>query len=116
MVDAPGDAAATRHDKYDQLIASAQKQAAVKVAVVRSAYRKTSLERVVVVNVDDGSDPTLAIRSGSITPIVLSQPGIPSVDPARTAVALINSLSQDDFAGNGAVQISAGGRIEQPAG
>ena len=33
MVDAPGDAATTRHDKYDQLIASAQKQAAIKVAV-----------------------------------------------------------------------------------
>ena len=57
-----------------------------------------------------------SFAAGSITPIVLSQPGIPAVDPARTAVALINSLSQDDFAGNGAVQISAGGRIEQPAG
>ena len=33
MVDAPRDAATTRHDKYDQLIASAQKQAAIKVAV-----------------------------------------------------------------------------------
>jgi phosphate acetyltransferase len=33
MVDAPGDAATTRHERYEQLIASAQKQAAVKVAV-----------------------------------------------------------------------------------
>jgi phosphate acetyltransferase len=33
MVDAPEDAAATRHERYEQLIASAQKQAAVKVAV-----------------------------------------------------------------------------------
>ena len=33
MVDAPGDAATTSHDKYEQLIASAQKQAAIKLAV-----------------------------------------------------------------------------------
>ena len=33
MVDAPGDAVATRHEKYEQLIAAAQKQAAIKVAV-----------------------------------------------------------------------------------
>ena len=33
MVDAPGDAVTTRHERYEQLIASAQKQAAVKVAV-----------------------------------------------------------------------------------
>jgi poly-gamma-glutamate capsule biosynthesis protein CapA/YwtB (metallophosphatase superfamily) len=51
---------------------------------------------------------------GSITPIVLSEPGIPAVDPARTAVGLINSLSQDDFGGNGAVRLSASGRIESP--
>ncbi len=33
MVDAPGDAATTRHEKYERLIAAAQKQAAIKVAV-----------------------------------------------------------------------------------
>ena len=33
MVDAPGDAVTTRHERYEQLIASAQKQAAVRVAV-----------------------------------------------------------------------------------
>jgi phosphate acetyltransferase len=33
MVDAPGDAATTRHEKYEQLIAAAQKQSAIKVAV-----------------------------------------------------------------------------------
>jgi phosphate acetyltransferase len=33
MVDAPGDVVATRHERYEQLIASAQKQAAIKVAV-----------------------------------------------------------------------------------
>ena len=33
MVDAPGDAVATRHERYEQLIAAAQKQAAIKVAV-----------------------------------------------------------------------------------
>ena len=33
MVDAPGDAVTTHHERYEQLIASAQKQAAVKVAV-----------------------------------------------------------------------------------
>ena len=34
MVDAPGDGVATRHERYEQLIAAAQKQAAIKVAVV----------------------------------------------------------------------------------
>ncbi len=33
MVDALGDAVAARHEKYEQLIAAAQKQAAIKVAV-----------------------------------------------------------------------------------
>ena len=33
MVDAPGDPVTTHHERYEQLIASAQKQAAVKVAV-----------------------------------------------------------------------------------
>src|SRR5208282_4657751 len=33
MVDAPKDAVATRHEKYDELIAAAQKQTAIKVAV-----------------------------------------------------------------------------------
>jgi phosphate acetyltransferase len=33
MVDAPRDAAATRHEKYERLIATAQKQPAIKVAV-----------------------------------------------------------------------------------
>ena len=33
MVDAPGDIVTTRHERYEQLIASAQTQAAVKVAV-----------------------------------------------------------------------------------
>ena len=34
MVDAPGDGVATRHERYEQLIAAAQEQAAIKVAVV----------------------------------------------------------------------------------
>jgi poly-gamma-glutamate capsule biosynthesis protein CapA/YwtB (metallophosphatase superfamily) len=51
---------------------------------------------------------------GSITPIVLTQPGTPEPDPARTGIALIDSLSQQDFGGNGAVRISAAGRIEVP--
>jgi len=33
MVDSPGDAVATRHEKHEHLIAAAQKQAAIKVAV-----------------------------------------------------------------------------------
>ena len=33
MVDTPGDAATTRHDKYERLIEAAQKQSAIKVAV-----------------------------------------------------------------------------------
>jgi phosphate acetyltransferase len=34
MVDAPGDGVPTRHERYEQLIAAAQKEAAIKVAVV----------------------------------------------------------------------------------
>jgi poly-gamma-glutamate capsule biosynthesis protein CapA/YwtB (metallophosphatase superfamily) len=52
---------------------------------------------------------------GSITPIVLTGPGMPGRDSARAAVGLINTLSADDFAGDGAVRIRAGGRIERPA-
>ena len=33
MVDAPGDAATTRHERYERLIAAAQEHAAIKVAV-----------------------------------------------------------------------------------
>jgi poly-gamma-glutamate capsule biosynthesis protein CapA/YwtB (metallophosphatase superfamily) len=50
---------------------------------------------------------------GSITPLRLVSPGEPERDPDRTAVSYINSLSQDDFAGNGSVRLSASGRIEK---
>jgi poly-gamma-glutamate capsule biosynthesis protein CapA/YwtB (metallophosphatase superfamily) len=50
---------------------------------------------------------------GSITPLRLVSPGIPERDPDRTAVNYINSLSRDDFAGNGAVRLSAAGKIEK---
>jgi poly-gamma-glutamate capsule biosynthesis protein CapA/YwtB (metallophosphatase superfamily) len=49
---------------------------------------------------------------GSITPLQLESPGIPQVDPDKTAISYINSLSADDFAGNGAAHISATGTIE----
>jgi poly-gamma-glutamate capsule biosynthesis protein CapA/YwtB (metallophosphatase superfamily) len=51
--------------------------------------------------------------TGSITPLRLVSPGVPERDPARTAISYINSLSQNDFAGNGAVRLSAAGRIEK---
>jgi poly-gamma-glutamate capsule biosynthesis protein CapA/YwtB (metallophosphatase superfamily) len=51
---------------------------------------------------------------GSITPIVLTGAGTPHLDPARTAVGLINSLSADDFGGHGAVHITRTGRIKLP--
>lgn len=53
--------------------------------------------------------------TGSITPLQLVSPGIPQVDPAGTAISYINSLSQEDFAGNGAGRISAAGKIIRPA-
>jgi len=53
--------------------------------------------------------------SGSITPLKLVEPGIPEPDPTNAAIGTINTLSQDDFAGNGAVQISASGTIEPPS-
>ncbi len=51
---------------------------------------------------------------GSITPLQLVSPGVPQVDPNRTAVSYINSLSRDDFAGNGAAHISAAGKLRPP--
>lgn len=51
---------------------------------------------------------------GSITPLRLVSPGEPERDPDRTAISYINSLSQDDFAGNGAVRLSAAGQIKKP--
>ncbi|MGB6456889.1 MAG: CapA family protein, partial [Streptosporangiaceae bacterium] len=53
--------------------------------------------------------------SGSITPLRLVSPGTPEPDPAGAAIGTINSLSQDDFGGNGAVQISATGTIQPPS-
>ena len=52
--------------------------------------------------------------SGSITPIKLVSPGIPELDPDKTAVSYINSLSRADFGGNGAARIARSGRIDKP--
>ena len=52
---------------------------------------------------------------GSITPLRLESPGTPEPDPSRAAIGLINRLSRDDFAGNGAAHISAAGKIGRPA-
>ena len=51
---------------------------------------------------------------GSITPLRLTSPGVPEVDPDDTAVSYVNTLSEQDFDGNGAVVLSASGRIEKP--
>jgi poly-gamma-glutamate capsule biosynthesis protein CapA/YwtB (metallophosphatase superfamily) len=51
---------------------------------------------------------------GSITPLQLVAPGIPQVDPNKTAISYVNTLSDADFAGNGAAHISASGDIDQP--
>ncbi|MGH3302960.1 MAG: CapA family protein, partial [Streptosporangiaceae bacterium] len=52
--------------------------------------------------------------SGSITPLRLVSPGTPEPDPAGAAIGTVNSLSQDDFGGNGAAVISAAGTIDPP--
>jgi poly-gamma-glutamate capsule biosynthesis protein CapA/YwtB (metallophosphatase superfamily) len=51
--------------------------------------------------------------TGSITPLRLVAPGVPERDPDRTAVSYINSLSRQDFSGNGVVRVSAAGTIEK---
>jgi poly-gamma-glutamate capsule biosynthesis protein CapA/YwtB (metallophosphatase superfamily) len=56
-----------------------------------------------------------AFVRGSITPLRLEAPGIPQRDPAGTAIGFANTLSQQDFRRNGAVRLTAGGRIEKPA-
>ncbi len=48
---------------------------------------------------------------GSISPLRLESPGSPEPDPSGAAIGLINALSHDDFAGTGAVHISATGKI-----
>ena len=45
MVDAPEDAVTTHHERYEQLIASAQKQAAIKVAVAHPCDEASLEER-----------------------------------------------------------------------
>src|SRR3984957_6954068 len=52
---------------------------------------------------------------GSVTPLRLVSPGIPEHDPAGQAISFVNQLSQQDFSGNGAVSLTAAGRIEKPA-
>ena len=56
-----------------------------------------------------------AFVRGSITPLRLAAPGIPQSDPAKTAISFVNTLSQQDFGGNGAVRLTGSGRIEKPA-
>jgi poly-gamma-glutamate capsule biosynthesis protein CapA/YwtB (metallophosphatase superfamily) len=51
---------------------------------------------------------------GSITPLQLVAPGAPQVDPNKTAISYINTLSSADFAGNGAVHLSAAGDLHAP--
>jgi poly-gamma-glutamate capsule biosynthesis protein CapA/YwtB (metallophosphatase superfamily) len=48
---------------------------------------------------------------GSVTPIRLVGAGSPEPDPARTGIALINSLSRSDLGASG-VRIAASGKIE----
>jgi hypothetical protein len=52
---------------------------------------------------------------GLITPIMLVEPGMPLLDPARTGISLLNSLSRTEF-GASAVRITPGGRILAPPG
>jgi hypothetical protein len=53
--------------------------------------------------------------AGLITPIMLVEPGMPLLDPARTGISLLNSLSRAEF-GASAVRISPAGRILAPPG
>ena len=50
---------------------------------------------------------------GSVTPLRLVAPGIPERDPAGQAIGFVNTLSQEDFGGHGAVRLSAAGAIER---
>ena len=52
---------------------------------------------------------------GLITPIMLVEPGMPLLDPARTGISLLNSLSRTEF-GASAVRITPAGRILAPPG
>lgn len=53
--------------------------------------------------------------SGRVTPLRLTGPGIPAVDPARAEIRLLNSLSRAEF-GPSAVRITPTGRILAPPG
>lgn len=51
---------------------------------------------------------------GGISPLRLVAPGTPQPDPGGGAITMINSLSQDDFAGAGAAHVTAAGHLLPP--
>lgn len=53
--------------------------------------------------------------AGRVTPLRLTGPGIPAVDPTRAEIRLLNSLSRAEF-GASAVRITPTGRIVAPPG
>src|SRR5262249_10350161 len=60
-----------------------------------------------------GRDGSLV--SASMVPTSMVAPGVPRLDPAKRAIALVRSLTSDDFPQTGA-QISASGAITPSAG
>jgi hypothetical protein len=54
-----------------------------------------------------------SFASGRLIPLRLVGGGDPEPDPARAAIAIINSLSRSDLGASG-VHITASGRIEPP--
>jgi hypothetical protein len=52
--------------------------------------------------------------AGDLTSAIRKAPGTPYLDPNGAAIAMVNTLSNDDFAGSGAVSLNHDGTIRPP--
>lgn len=83
-----------------------------------SGYRNFGLDGVlgatVVLHATLGPDG--AFRSGRLASVRLVEAGQPVPDPEGAGAALVEELSQDDFAPSKAISVGEDGRIEAPGG
>jgi poly-gamma-glutamate capsule biosynthesis protein CapA/YwtB (metallophosphatase superfamily) len=83
-----------------------------------SGYRNFGLEGIlsatVVLHATLGPDG--AFRSGRLASVRMIEAGQPVPDPEGAGAALVEELSQDDFAPSKAIKVGEDGRIEAPKG
>jgi poly-gamma-glutamate capsule biosynthesis protein CapA/YwtB (metallophosphatase superfamily) len=83
-----------------------------------SGYDNFSLEGVLgeTVVLHATLAPDGGFRSGRIASVLMVEDGRPVPDPGGAGAALVEELSQDDFAPSKAIKVDADGRIEAPRG